>query len=134
MPGAGYLLERILQAIICILGIAIIVFAITYLIGDPVHLLLPPEASAEDREAFRFALGLDRPALERFGQFMARALQGDLGESYRYHVPVTSLVLERLPATLELATAAMLIAIVLGVGSGVLSAVRPGSAWIGAWS
>ena len=129
MPGAGYLLERVLQAIICILGIAIIVFAITYLIGDPVHLLLPPEASAEDREAFRVALGLDRPALERFGQFMARALQGDLGESYRYHVPVTSLVLERLPATLELAAAAMLLAIVLGVGSGVLSAVRPGSVW-----
>jgi peptide/nickel transport system permease protein len=129
MPGAGYLVERILQAIVCILGIAVIVFAITYLIGDPVHLLLPPEASASDREAFRAALGLDRPALERFGLFLAQALQGDLGQSYRFHMPVLSLVLERLPATLELAIAAMLFAVVLGLGSGVLSAVRPGSAW-----
>jgi peptide/nickel transport system permease protein len=129
MPGAGYLVDRLLQAIVCILGIAVIVFTITYLIGDPVHLLLPPEASASDREAFRSALGLDRPALERFGLFLVQALQGNLGESYRFHTPVLSLVLERLPATLELAAAAMLFAIALGVGSGVLSAVRPGSAW-----
>ena len=128
MPGAGYLVDRLLQAIVCILGIAVIVFTITYLIGDPVHLLLPPEASASDREAFRSALGLDRPALERFGLFLVQALQGNLGESYRFHTPVLSLVLERLPATLELAAAAMLFAIALGVGSGVLSAVRPGSA------
>ena len=132
MPGAGYLVDRLLQAIVCILGIAVIVFTITYLIGDPVHLLLPPEASASDREAFRSALGLDRPALERFGLFLVQALQGNLGESYRFHTPVLSLVLERLPATLELAAAAMLFAIALGVGSGVLSAVRPGSAWDGA--
>ena len=125
MPGAGYLVDRLLQAIVCILGIAVIVFTITYLIGDPVHLLLPPEASASDREAFRSALGLDRPALERFGLFLVQALQGNLGESYRFHTPVLSLVLERLPATLELAAAAMLFAIALGVGSGVLSAVRP---------
>lgn len=129
MPGAGYLVDRLLQAIVCILGIAVIVFTITYLIGDPVHLLLPPEASASDREAFRSALGLDRPALERFGLFLVQAMQGNLGESYRFHTPVLSLVLERLPATLELAAAAMLFAIALGVGSGVLSAVRPGSAW-----
>jgi peptide/nickel transport system permease protein len=121
--------DRLLQAIVCILGIAVIVFTITYLIGDPVHLLLPPEASASDRDAFRAAMGLDRPALERFGLFVVQALQGDLGESYRFHTPVLSLVLERLPATLELAAAAMLFAVVLGLGSGVLSAVRPGSAW-----
>jgi len=83
MPGAGYLVDRLLQAIVCILGIAVIVFTITYLIGDPVHLLLPPEASASDREAFRSALGLDRPALERFGLFLVQAMQGNLGESYR---------------------------------------------------
>lgn len=128
MPRAGYLLERVAQAIVCILGIAVIVFAITYLIGDPVHLLLPPEASASDREAFRVAIGLDRPALERFGLFLANAIQGDLGQSYRYHMPVLEVVLERFPATLELAVAAIAFAIVLGIGSGMLSAVRPGSA------
>lgn len=129
MPGTGYLVERFLQAIVCILGISVIVFAITYLIGDPVHLLLPPEASSTDRESFRAAIGLDRPALERYGLFLANALQGDLGQSYRYHMPVLEVVLERFPATLELALAAILFAIVLGIGSGMLSAVRPGSAW-----
>ena len=129
MPGTGYLVERLLQAIVCILGISVIVFAITYLIGDPVHLLLPPEASSTDRETFRAAIGLDRPALERYGLFLANALQGDLGQSYRYHMPVLEVVLERFPATLELALAAILFAIVLGIGSGMLSAVRPGSAW-----
>jgi len=129
MPGAGYLAERLFQAIVCILGISAIVFGVTHLIGDPVHLLLPPEASASDREAFRASLGLDRPALERYGVFLVNAVQGNLGESYRYHMPVLDLVLERFPATLELAVAAMAFAIVLGIGSGMLSAVRPGSAW-----
>ena len=129
MPGAGYLVERLLQAIVCILGISVIVFSITYLIGDPVHLLLPPEASAADREAFRSAMGLDRPALERYGLFVLNAIQGDLGQSYRYHMPVVEVVLERFPATLELAVAAIVFAVVLGIGSGMLSAVRPGSAW-----
>ena len=107
MPGAGYLVERLLQAIVCILGISVIVFSITYLIGDPVHLLLPPEASASDREAFRSAMGLDRPALERYGLFVLNAIQGDLGQSYRYHMPVVEVVLARFPATLELAVAAI---------------------------
>lgn len=129
MSGAGYLAERLFQAIVCILGISAIVFGVTHLIGDPVNLLLPPEASASDREAFRASLGLDRPALERYGVFLVNAVQGNLGESYRFHMPVLELVLERFPATLELAVAAMIFAIVLGIGSGMLSAVRPGSAW-----
>jgi peptide/nickel transport system permease protein len=129
MPGAGYLAERLVQAIVCILGISAIVFGVTHLIGDPVHLLLPPEASASDREAFRATLGLDRPALERYGLFLVNAAQGNFGDSYRYHMPVFDLVLERFPATLELAVAAMVFAVVLGIGSGMLSAVRPGSAW-----
>ena len=129
MPGAGYLAERLVQAIVCILGISAIVFGVTHLIGDPVHLLLPPEASASDREAFRATLGLDRPALERYGMFLVNAAQGNFGDSYRYHMPVLDLVLERFPATLELAVAAMVFAVVLGIGSGMLSAVRPGSAW-----
>jgi peptide/nickel transport system permease protein len=129
MPWAGFFVERVAQAIVCILGISVIVFAITHLIGDPVHLLMPPEASASDREAFRVAIGLDRPAHERFGLFLANAVQGDLGQSYRYHMPVLEVVLQRFPATLELAVAAIALAIVLGIGSGMLSAVRPGSAW-----
>jgi len=129
MRGMGYLVERLLQAIICVLGVSVIVFTITYLIGDPVQLLLPPEASAADRDGFRAAMGLDQPALARYGHFLSSALQGDLGQSYRYHMPVTELVLERLPATLELAISAIAFAVVLGIASGMLSAVRPGSIW-----
>lgn len=129
MPGTGYLVERILQAVVCILGISAIVFAITHLIGDPVNLLLPPEASASDREAFRVSMGLDRSALERYGLFLVNALRGDLGQSYRFHMPVLEVVLDRFPATLELAVVATVFAVLLGAGSGMLSAVRPGSAW-----
>ncbi len=122
---AGYLLDRLLQAVVCIFGVAVLVFAITHLIGDPVQLLMPPEASAADREAYRAALGLDRPALQRFAQFVWNALHGDLGQSYRFHEPVLRLVVDRFPATLELAASAMAFAAVLGVATGVWSAVRP---------
>lgn len=126
---AGFLIDRIIQAIICIVGISIIIFSITHLIGDPVQLLMPAEASAADRQAFRKALGLDRSAIERYFVFLGNALQGNLGESYRFDTPVLDLVWDRFPATLELATAAILIAIVLGVGTGIISAIKPGSFW-----
>lgn len=126
---AGFLIDRTVQAIVCIVGISIIIFSITHLIGDPVQLLMPAEASEADRLAFRKSLGLDRSAVERYFVFLSNVARGDLGESYRFNVPVLSLVWDRIPATLELATAAILIAVVLGVGTGIVSAVRPGSFW-----
>src|SRR4051812_22663998 len=121
----GFLLDRLTQAVVCVLGVAVVVFAIAHLLGDPVQLLMPPEASQADRAAYRAALGLDRPALQRFFVFLWSALHGDLGQSYRFQEPVLRLVVERLPATLELATSAMIFAVVLGVATGVWSAVRP---------
>lgn len=126
---AGYLLNRIVQAIVCIVGVSIIIFSITNLIGDPVQLLMPAEASQSDRLAYQKALGLDRSAVERYFLFLSNALQGKLGESYRFNMPVLELVWGRFPATLELAVSAIGIAIVLGVGTGMVSAVRPDSAW-----
>lgn len=128
MPGNGrYLLDRLLQAIACVLGVSVVIFSITHLIGDPVQLLMPAEASEADRQAFRQALGLDRSAIERYFVFLGQALQGDLGQSYRYHTPVLGLVMERFPATLELAVSATVFAVVFGVATGIVSAVRPDS-------
>lgn len=124
-----YVLSRLLQALICLLGVSIIVFAITNLIGDPDVLLLPFEASAQDREAYRRALGLDQSAVQQYLIFLGNALTGDFGESYRFHVPVLELVLDRFPATIELALAAIVFAFVLGVSTGIVSAVWPGR-WV----
>jgi peptide/nickel transport system permease protein len=124
-----YLVKRLIQALICLLGVSLIVFAITHLIGDPDLLLLPAEASAEDRAVYRHALGLDKPAMQQYLVFLSKAVTGEFGESYRFHTPVLELVLGRLPATIELALAAMIFAIVFGVSSGIISAVWPGR-WV----
>lgn len=125
----GFLVNRIFQAIVCVLGVSVIIFCITNLIGDPVQLLMPAEASQADRLAYQKSLGLDRPPVERYFVFLSRALTGNLGESYRFNAPVLDLVWDRFPATLELAAAAIVIAIALGLGSGIVAAVRPNSAW-----
>ena len=123
-----YLAKRLWQAVLCVIGISVIVFAITHLIGDPDLLLMPAEASAADHAAYRSALGLDRPAPMQYLIFVAHALAGDLGQSYRFHVPVLQLVLERFPATIELALAATAFAVAFGIGSGIVSAVWPRTA------
>jgi peptide/nickel transport system permease protein len=122
----AYLINRLAQALVCLLGISVIVFAITHLIGNPDVLLLPAEASAEDRAVYRHALGLDKPVLQQYLIFLSNALVGDFGESYRFHVPVLELVLGRFPATIELALAAIIFALAFGVSSGIVSAVWPG--------
>ena len=124
---AAFVLDRLLQAVICILGVAAAIFAITHLIGDPVQLLMPPEASEADRQAFRQSLGLDRSTPERFVRFVGQALQGNLGQSYRFHQPVLGLVLERFPATLELAVFAMGMAVVVGLPLGLYAGLKPKS-------
>lgn len=126
---ADYLINRIVQAIVCIVGVSILIFSITHLIGDPVQLLMPAEASASDRLAYKKALGLDRSVIERYFLFLGNAVVGNLGESYRFNMPVLELVWDRFPATFELAVSAIILAIIMGVGTGILSAVRPNSFW-----
>ena len=126
---AGFLINRILQAVICILGVSVIIFSITHLIGDPVQLLMPAEASEADRLAYRKAMGLDRSVVEQYFLFLSKAVTGNLGDSYRFNMPVTELVWDRFPATIELAVAAIFLAVLFGVGTGILSAVWPNSFW-----
>lgn len=124
-----YILRRTWQGVIAIIGALLIVFVAQRLSGDPVALLLPMDATEADFEAMRKTLGLDRPMLVQFGVFIGNAVQGDFGRSYQWNAPAMSLLLDRLPATLELALAGLVFALLLAVPLGVLSAVYRGG-WV----
>ncbi|HXG04946.1 MAG TPA: nickel ABC transporter permease [Candidatus Binatia bacterium] len=119
-----YLIRRLLQSLLVLLGVSFVVFLILHLTGDPAAVLLPPEASAEDIRRFRQTMGFDDPFLVQYGRFLRGALQGDFGNSIRHGEPAFALVLERMPATFELAGAALLIALCLAIPAGIVSAVR----------
>ena len=110
-------------------GVLVLVFFMLRLTGDPSSAILPKEATIEQREAFRHEMGFDRPIVVQFVDYLADVARGDFGLSYKYRLPVLTLILERLPATVQLALAGMGIAILLGVTIGVLGATRPGSIW-----
>jgi peptide/nickel transport system permease protein len=122
-----FLLRRLLQSLVVLLGVSFVVFAILFLTGDPALVLLPPEASAEDVKRFRQAMGFDDPFFVQYGRFLKGALRGDFGQSVRHGEPAFDLVLERMPATFELAGAALLLALCLAIPAGILSAVRRNS-------
>ncbi|MGH7277716.1 MAG: nickel ABC transporter permease [Candidatus Rokuibacteriota bacterium] len=123
-----YLLRRLWQSLVVLLGVSFVVFFILHLTGDPAAVLLPPEASAEDLERFREAMGFNDPFFVQYGRFLGGALQGDFGMSIRHDESAFTLVLERMPATFELAGAALLLALCLAIPAGILSAVRRNSA------
>ncbi len=120
----SYLLRRLWQAVLVLFGVSVVVFLILHLTGDPAALLLPPDASAEDVVRFRQAMGFDDPVAVQYVRFLKGALRGDFGESVRHGEPAMDLVLERLPATFELAGAGLLLALCLAVPAGIISAVK----------
>jgi peptide/nickel transport system permease protein len=124
-----FLARRLVQAVMVLLGVSLVVFLLLHLTGDPATLLLSPDASPDDLRQFRRALGFDRPLLEQYGRFMGGLVQGNFGQSLRYHQPAMRLVLERVPATVELALAALGLALVVAFPAGIFSAVRRGSFW-----
>ena len=121
---ASYLLRRGWQSLLVLLGVSVVVFLILHLTGDPALLLLPPDATAEDIARFRKAMGFDDPVTVQYVRFLKGALRGDFGESVRHGEPALGLVLERLPATFELAGAGLLLALCLAIPTGIVSAVR----------
>ena len=123
----NYLARRIFYSILVIVGVSVVVFVVTRLLGDPVRLMLPLEASAQEVAEMRTHLGFDRPLYIQFFDFASKAITGDFGDSLWQRTPALPLVLERLPASLWLAGLAMLIALVLSVPLGILAAIRPGS-------
>jgi ABC-type dipeptide/oligopeptide/nickel transport system permease component len=120
------LVERLLQLIPVLLGISLVVFVMMTLTpGDPVEVMLGDAlATDEQREILTREMGLDRPAPERFLHFIANAASGEFGMSFHHRRPVTEVILERVPATIELTVAAMLVALLVGIPLGVLAAVR----------
>jgi ABC-type dipeptide/oligopeptide/nickel transport system permease component len=119
-----YLLRRLAQSVLVLLGVSFVVFFILYLTGDPALLLLPPDATAEDIRKFREEMGFNDPFIVQYGRFLGGALRGDFGQSVRHGEPAFPLVLERLPATFQLAGSALVVALALAIPAGVLSAVR----------
>lgn len=128
-PGAlaRFLGKRLLTSAIVLLGVLVVTFAIVQLVpGDPVRLALGTRYTQEAYDALRAASGLDRPLLEQFLGYVGGALTGDLGVSFRNGQPVTLLLLERLPATLSLAGAGIVVALLIAVPAGIWSALREG--------
>ena len=120
----SYLLRRLWQSLLVLFGVSVVVFLILHLTGDPAALLLPPDATADDISNFRIAMGFDDPVAVQYLRFLKGALRGDFGESLRHGEPAMALVVERLPATFQLAGAGLLIALCLAIPTGILSAVR----------
>jgi peptide/nickel transport system permease protein len=124
-----YLVRRLLLTIPVLLGVATLVFALIHFIpGDPAQAMLGEGASPEDVAQLRARLGLDRPLLVQYGAFLKGLAQGDLGVSLRNDQPVTRQILQRMPATAELALAAMAVAVLIAVPLGIVAAV-----WRGTW-
>ena len=119
---------RLAQSALVLVLMSLLVFAGVYAVGNPVDLLVNPQADQAEIARATAALGLDRPIAEQYLVFLKDALAGDLGRSFAYNVPAIGLILERMPATIELATAAMLIALVLGIPLGLWAGVAPRSA------
>ena len=122
-----YLTRRLLQSLVVLLGVSFVVFFILHLTGDPALVLLPPDASPEDVRRFREVMGFNDPFFVQYGRFLAGALRGDFGQSIRHGESAFHLVAERMPATFELAGAALLIALVVAIPAGIVSAVRRNS-------
>jgi ABC-type dipeptide/oligopeptide/nickel transport system permease component len=122
-----YLVVRLGHSILVVLGVSFVVFVISHLSGDPAALMLPPTASQQELDQFRRDMGFDRSLLLQYVDFIGRAVQGDFGRSLWTKQPAFSLVMERLPATLELAGAAMLISLLIAFPVGVFSATHRNS-------
>jgi ABC-type dipeptide/oligopeptide/nickel transport system permease component len=124
-----FLARRLALTVPVLLGVATLVFSLIHLIpGDPAQAILGEAAPQADVEELRRRLGLDRPLIEQYGSFLAGLVRGDLGISLRTGQPVTGQILERMPATIELAGAAMLVAIAVSIPLGIAAAVRRGTA------
>jgi peptide/nickel transport system permease protein len=123
----AYIVRRLIHALFVIFLVLTVVFFLTRLSGDPVHFFVPMDTARADLDEIRERHGFNDPLYVQYGRFMADAVRGDFGESLRQRDPATSLVLQRIPATLELGAAALLFSIILGVPLGIFSAIHRGS-------
>ena len=122
-----FVIRRIIQSLIVVLVMSLVVFVGVHVVGDPVHILISDDMTQAEIEAFIRQLGLDRPVYEQYFHFLANAVRGDLGNSFVHGEPALKLILQRMPATLELALAAFLLAIVFGIPLGMYAGLKPES-------
>ncbi|MCJ2008237.1 ABC transporter permease [Methylobacterium sp. J-092] len=121
------LIQRFGQALVTVAAMATLVFVGVYAIADPIDMLAAPDATPDERAAISARLGLDRSLPVQFGTFAWRALHGDLGRSFVYNEPALSVILQRLPATLELALTALVLAVAVGLPLGLWAGLKPSS-------
>jgi peptide/nickel transport system permease protein len=123
----SFILRRLLQSIAVLFVMSALVFAGVYAVGNPVDILISPQADQAEIARATAALGLDQPLWRQYWNFLWGAFSGDLGKSFASNVPSTHLILERMPATLELAVSATVIAVAVGIPLGLWAGLRPGS-------
>jgi peptide/nickel transport system permease protein len=127
-----FIARRLAQSVIVIFGVSILAFGVLFLSGDPTYLYITEHANEASILEMRHRLGFDRPVYIQYLTFASRAVRGDFGNSLRFGRPAFDIVLERLPATIELTLAGMFVAVVFAVPIGILAATRRGSSWDGA--
>lgn len=120
-----FIRRRLGQAVLVVLAVGLLSFVMFRFVGDPVQSMSREDATVQEKQELRAALGLDDPVPVQFAAFLMRAVQGDFGVSYRNQRPVSDLIAERLPATLELVLAATVLALAIGIPLGVITAIRP---------
>jgi peptide/nickel transport system permease protein len=123
----GFIIQRVLQALLVMLAMSALVFIGVYAIGNPIDVLISPDATQDIRAATIARYGLDRPLYEQYAVFLGNILHGDLGRSFVFGMPVVQLILSRLPATLELTLTAVIGATLIGVPLGLYAGYRPHS-------
>jgi peptide/nickel transport system permease protein len=122
-----FIIRRLLQAGLVVVVMSFIVFSGVFMVGDPVEILVSDDADQEERDRMIKSMGLDKPFIVQYGLFVAKAVQGDLGESFVFNEPALLLILDRMPATMELAVVALLIAVIFGIPLGVWAGLKPDS-------
>ncbi|HLH96098.1 MAG TPA: ABC transporter permease [Xanthobacteraceae bacterium] len=123
----AFLIRRLLESAAVVWVMSALVFVGVFAIGNPVEILINPQADQAEIARATHALGLDRPLWEQYFVFLANALRGNLGNSFVFNVPALRLIMERLPATLELAVSALVLAVAIGLPLGLLAGIKPDS-------
>jgi len=122
-----FIIRRLLQSVVVLLVMSLLVFVGVYAIGNPIDMLISPDADQMDRIKTIAAFGLDKPLWQQYLLFVQNALQGDMGRSFAFSAPALTLIIERMPATMELAVVAIIMSIVLGIPLGLWAGLRPQS-------
>lgn len=120
----GFIVKRLIQSIFVMLAVSLLAFALFRFVGDPIAVMVGQETSVEDQERLRGALGLNDPVIIQYTRFLGNLATGDFGFSYRTRQPIGAMILDRMPATLELGFVSLLVSLIVGIPAGIYTALR----------